>query len=85
MTPVPKRSDAEPAPSHDWFARVVIGIVVATWAAGAGAQILMPDRYSEPWWIHVIALCTVSYALTGQFAQSRLLPMLRDNFGAPKT
>ncbi len=65
--------------------RVIILIVVATWATGAGAQILMPHRYSEPWWIHVIALCTISYALTGKFEQSRLLAILRENLSGPRS
>jgi fatty acid desaturase len=66
-------------PSRDWFVRTIIAIVIAIWAAGAVAQILMPRIYSEPWWIHAIALCTVSYALTGNFVHSRLLAMIRDN------
>lgn len=80
-------SDEEVAatPSRDRFSRAIILIVVVIWAAGAIAQISMPHSYSEPWWIHVIALCTVSYALTGSFAQSRLLTTLRGAIPALKS
>ena len=69
---------ATPPPRRDWFSRVVIAVVVVTWAAGAIAQIAMPGIYAEPWWIHVIALCTVSYALTGDFLHAKVFPLVRE-------
>lgn len=70
-------SGGNSTPRRDWFSRGVIAVVVAIWAAGAIAQIAMPGTYSEPWWIHVIALCTVSYALTGDFLHSKIYPLIR--------
>lgn len=72
-------------PSRDWLVRAIIVIVIVIWASGAVAQILMPHRYSEPWWIHVIALCTVSYSLTGDFVHSRLLNLVRENVPTPRS
>lgn len=60
----------------DFLARCVIWLVLGVWALGATADVLT-ERYTQPWSIHVIALCTVSYALTGQFIDPKLPGVFR--------
>lgn len=65
-----------PPSRPDFLARCVILLVLAVWAGGAIADFLMAS-YAQPWWIHLIALCTVSYALTGQFIDPKLPGVFR--------
>jgi protein-S-isoprenylcysteine O-methyltransferase Ste14 len=57
-------------PPRDWFRRAVIVVVVLVWATGALIQ-AFGGRYVEPWWVHAIALITISVALTGEFQATR--------------
>lgn len=61
----------------NWLICLVVSVVVLVWAAGALAQIIGHRGYTEPWPLHIIALCTVSYCLTGDFWNLRLLASLR--------
>jgi fatty acid desaturase len=75
------REGVRPAPAGEerrigGLARVIVILVVAVWVCGAVAQIVLP-RYVQPWWIHAIALFTISYALTGQFVHSKFAALLR--------
>ena len=64
--------DQQPAaiPPHDWFRRAVIVVVVLVWATGALIQ-AFGGRYVQPWWVHAIALITISVALTGELRAVR--------------